>query len=297
MPPTVIVPLDGFSAAEAALPHAQELARRTGAGLHLISVINVTPQLELWVASSGMTLDTELEKWIAEREAYLDGIAVDAPNVTRSVEIGNPAAVIRKTVEETEDPMVVMTSHGRSGVQQIVMGSVAFKIVHDATCPVVIVRIRGEDEEAAPATYERVLFPIDDEELSSKVFDRALHAIGEPKPKVRLLNVVETPDWVVDPVHLGLVGEYLDATREIVDDLLAKQASKLEAAGYEVEFEVRHGPAHQAILESAEEFGAGMIAMATHGRGNIGRALIGSVSQRVVQNADLPVMLIRPRAE
>lgn len=297
MASTIIVPLDGSKTAEEALPHAREIASRQESQLLLLSVVQITSEFNVWAESAALNIEDELEQWVEERRAYLQQLATDLPNAEVAVEIGTPTVEIRAAVARSDNPIVVIASHGRSGIQQVVMGSVAFSVIHQVHCPVMVVRIQPDGGAAPAARYDRVLFPIDGEEFSEQIIERALDVISEPKPAVHFMSVLEVPDWADRSLSHGLVGDYMNATRELANERLDWHANRLQPIGYQVTTEVRDGDVTQNILDCAEAIDAGLIAMATHGRGDIGRALIGSVAQRVVHRSPVPVLLIHPESE
>jgi nucleotide-binding universal stress UspA family protein len=139
------------------------------------------------------------------------------------------------------------------------------------------------------------LFPLDGSDFSDQIIDRALEIIGEPRPALHLARVLESPGWASHSFNAGLVGQYLDATREAIEADMRAAAGRLEARGYEVEWSMLEGNPGDKILEAARACNASMIAMATHGRGGLGRLLLGSVAQRVLNRATAPLLLIRPQ--
>ena len=291
----VIVPLDGSQEAEQALPVAQLIAGRHDAKLKLVSVVEVTAEFDAWIETAPFSLEGELDSWLAERREYLGNVANRlGDGVETEVRVGRPADEIRAAVEASEDVVVVIASHGRGGLQQLVLGSVALKVIHDVHNPVIAVHIQG-GEAAAPAALERVLLPTDGSEFSESIIESALAVIGEPKPQLHLVRVMETPTWGLASQDAGLVGQYLESTREINEQHLAKLADELRQRGYEVTAELRDGKPGDQILAAAADYGADMIAMATHGRGGIGRLLLGSVAQHVLHRTEVPLLLIRPQ--
>jgi nucleotide-binding universal stress UspA family protein len=293
---TVIVPLDGSSGSEQSIPFARLVAERHGAAMTLVSVVEISTEFDAWIDTAPFTLEDYLDDWLDERQAYLDELVARAGSrATAVVRVGRPAAETMAVVDESEDPIIVMASHGRGGIQQFVLGSVALQVVHDAHDPVIVVRMR-DDGAASASVLERVLLPLDGSDFSEQVIERSLSIAGEPKPALHLLRVLETPGWASAPFDAGLVGQYIEASREEARETLAAEAARLEGQGYSVTWEVRDGSPGTEILAVAAERGASLIAMATHGRGGIGRLLLGSVAQRVLNGASVPLLLIRPDA-
>lgn len=296
---TIIVPLDGSNEAESALPVARALAARNNARLTLASVIEVSLEFDAWVETAMLTLDEELDDWIAERREYVEGVARGIDDLETNVEIlvGQPADQIAALADDLDDPMIVIASHGRGGVAQVVIGSVTFRIVHDVHCPVVVVRIPDQPSAEPAPSFEHIMIPLDGSEFSAAIIERALDALGEPKPAVLLLHVLDGSSWAGRTIHGGLIRQYVEAINETAEEHLTKVSARIQGLGYEVSHELRTGNVTEQIQQAARDHGVGMIAMATHGRGGLGRALLGSVAQRLLQNVELPLLLIRPEKQ
>jgi nucleotide-binding universal stress UspA family protein len=137
----ILVPLDGSTAAEAAVPVAVQLARAENAGVILMTVTNVHP------APAPAPVEPELVP-IRNAEAYLATarreLAADYANVVTAVWRGTPAAAIVRAAHEYGAERIVMTTHGRTGVQRDMFGSVADAVLRGAPMPVIVLRPRHE---------------------------------------------------------------------------------------------------------------------------------------------------------
>lgn len=293
----VVVPLDGSEVAEQAVPIARALAERNSAPVVLLSVVEIAMEFDTWIDASMVSLEDEVKGWVADRQEYLDEVAarVGGTNITTEIRAGRPSQEIAAYVEGVDDPMIVMASHGRGGIEQVVVGSVAFRIIHDVRCPVIVTRMTEEAAGPGAASFSKLLIPVDGSDASASVIDQAVATVGEPRPAIHFLRVMEAPTWSRRSFNRGLVGQYLEASKEEAEQHLTGLAERITSQGHEATWEVRDGDVTKTILECAAEVGATEIAMATHGRGGLGRALLGSVAQRVLQRSDLPLLLIRPQ--
>ncbi|MBI5945913.1 MAG: universal stress protein [Chloroflexi bacterium] len=137
----ILVPLDGSQLAEAVLPHVQALANSEGAEIVLLSV-PVTPSLEFLARSPGLAHkvieDTEIET-----EAYLEKeeakLAQEGAKVTHIMREGPIPEMILKVADEVHADVIAMSTHGRSGIQRWLIGSVADRVVHHSHIPVMLV--------------------------------------------------------------------------------------------------------------------------------------------------------------
>lgn len=299
---TIVVPLDGSDQAEQAIPWATALCRRIDAGLLLVSVVEIPVEFGAWSAASAMAVGNELDDWAAERDAYLQEVAKRASGVRVETvsRVGSPTSEVLSTIAGIDDPLVVMTSHGRTGAGRVVMGSVANRVVRDAGCPVLVIRSQSPAPAASPS-FDRALVPLDGSDFSEHALDRGLEAIapdGQPLA-LHLLRVVETPVVRVPgpdvPLDYGLVGEYTDAMKDEATTYLTTMTEKLRGKGLEATSEVRQGRIADEILNAAAEQRSDLIVMSTHGRGGISRLFFGSVAEKVLHESPLPLLLVRPR--
>lgn len=314
MPRTVVVPLigrqlDPDGVAELALPIARALARRTGASLLLVSVLELpveataTGEPRVLHAADALPADRYLaalkehtERLIAERQAYLEEIAAhsgDLPVQTR-LRYGDPAMALLEHLASLDDPVVVMASHARTGVRRMLLGSVAFRVVRDAACPVLIVPAQtAAASPPAEPLLERVLVPLDGSPLAEAALEMTLQVLGERYLDLHLVSVVEPlvrrSGWVAD--------EYAVIASQAASDYLAGVAARIAQRGCRVTWEVRAGNPERLIAEAARERGVDLVAMATHGRSGFGRYLFGSVAEGVAGAGTTPLLLVRPSAE
>lgn len=301
---TIVVPLDGSELSERALPYARGLARREGADVLFVSAVEIPVEFTP-IPSAGIALGSEIDEWVRERRAYLESVAATFPNIRASyvVSIGAPADVVFEAIEQTKNPLIVMASHGRSGLSRLFAGSVAARILGEVHCPVLLIRAAlPELPDGATAPFTKALVPLDGSEFGERVITDALDALDDAEIALHLLRVIDIPVMTMaaagDPaaaMNYGLVGEYLDATRDEAEAYLKALAERLTAQGRTVTTEVRDGDVAEQIAASAEAHGADLIAMSTHGRGGLGRLIFGSVAEKVLHNATRPLLLIRPK--
>lgn len=137
----ILVPLDGSPLAEAVLPHAQALAKSEGAEIVLLSV-PVTPNLEMLSRSPGLA-NRIIEETEKQTEAYLEAevakLTRDGTKVTSVMREGPIPEVILAVADEMQIDVITMSTHGRSGIQRWLMGSVADRVVNHAHIPVMLI--------------------------------------------------------------------------------------------------------------------------------------------------------------
>ncbi len=313
MPFRIVVPLDGSRFGERALPTALAMAERTRAALDLVTV--AMPALQSPGRDDAVTGDESRERGKSQASAYLDDVAsrvreagYEGTLARDVIAPGNAARSIVRYLAEVEADLVVMTTHGRGPLQRAWLGSTADGVIRRSPCPVLLLRPpeaaerkrEGEDRppvdlQERPAAANSVLLPLDGSEASERAFD-ALRPMVAEGARVHLLRVV--------PPFVAGGSPYLPHTvRESQDHERVKQGSaeylerfgaRVEAEGFQVtRAVVTAGQPAVAILRTAEEVGAGVIAMSTSGRGGAARLLLGSVADKVVRGAPCPVLLAR----
>ena len=279
---TVLVPLDGSKAAEAVIPYVQLIATRTGAAVHLLSVVDVE----------------DPEAKTAEARAYLDGQAAGLRPVScsASVKAGEEAQVILAEADAGNADLIAMSTHGRSGLMRWVLGSVATKVLHGASRPLLLVRARDR-ADGPPAVVDRILVPLDGSKLSLAVLPYVEDLAEALGASLVLYNAVLPldiyPGTEMTPARVG----------SVIDDLLTQGQSFLAEVAKEIEGRgkvkarsvVTIGFPVDEVVRVAAEVNAGLIALATHGRSGVNRWVMGSVADGVVRRSSLPCLLVRPQ--
>lgn len=304
----IVVLLDGSAMAQAALPLALALARRHGQAVELV---HVHPPSAL--SSGAPHADPRFDR--EQRDGMQRGLAA----LAESSAAGHAQAVqpilldgpVGKTLEiylaRRPPGLVVLATHGRGGLSRAWLGSVADRLVRRARVPLLIVRpTPGQGATAADGGFRRVLVPLDGSKLAEQVLDPALALGAPPEAEYVLVTVVEPPELsdpsVMMAVSASTAGNIAEALTEIaaLRQSAAKQylglvADQLRRRGVAARTHVVvHPQAAQGILDYAAESGADLIAVATHGLGGLSRFLLGSVADKVIRGASVPVLVVHP---
>jgi nucleotide-binding universal stress UspA family protein len=293
----VLLPLDGSEVAEQALPVAAFLAREAGVALHLVTVEEPLSPLVSATEYGGQA--PELLKQDSERlKDYLEHARVAAKAagvsaVDTALLVGGASVALAEHIRGSRIGLVVMTTHGRTGISRFWLGSVADRLLRTVSVPVLLLRPRATPQATS---YRRILVALDGE-LEKEVLDAAwaiADLMPEP-PALTLLRVVEPPlpgltRLAVQPAHLG---SDWTRRREIeAREYLARLADRLRFAGRAVSTRVLVGrPVHDQILEAAAEMAADLIVLGTHGARGLERLMLGSVADKVVRNSALPLLV------
>jgi nucleotide-binding universal stress UspA family protein len=281
---------------------AEIVARATGAKIRL-ALVHQLPPPPADRASSQLYQSVELSVRKAESE-YLHLMAKRVhdgdPSDTGTAFLEGPVGpALNEYAREIGADMIVMSTHGRGGVDRLWLGSVADYLVRTAELPVLLVRPTKE-ERPAPAAVKprRVLVPLDGSLLAEAVLEPATVLATSLGAEVLLVQVVKPVAIVADQPALFAAGyderltalwrqEAEDYLEDLAEDLRAKgvRASSVAATGYAV---------HETLLDLATADSGTMIALATHGRGGLRRLMVGSVADKLIRTAEVPVLVVRP---
>jgi nucleotide-binding universal stress UspA family protein len=303
----VLVPLDGSSLAETALPAAISLVRRKHGHVELVIVHEDVPY-EWQGYEDGpwhsMNESTQVH-YLHDKAEQLSG-ARDM-TVGHALLRGDVADQICAHAAEVGADMIVMGTHGRTGLARALVGSVADAVVRRATIPVLLLRSSGGTSSARtlPLPFRRILVPIDDSPQSRLIFDAVAGVVERGVTELLLLRVVAPVPRVVDATFpYGYVSGPPDETTtscivSAADHELTGAAVDLAqrtCCDVDPHVVVAKHPA-PAILGFAKQYGADLIAMATHGRGLLSQLVVGSVAAKVLRDAVVPLLVIRSTLE
>jgi nucleotide-binding universal stress UspA family protein len=305
---TIMVPLDDSPLGERALPLALDLAWRTGATLHLVHIHLpiITPVYSPEVPIIHPQLDDQI---CAEMHDYLKNLAlklrVETPVTVRHTllraQVGE--SVARKLADYSQRvgaDLLVMTTHGRGGLGRLWLGSVADELVRRVRMPILLVRPDEQVPELGqPWEPKRILIPLDGSATAEAILPHAQKMAQTTQAACTLMRVVEpamlTRHFPADASVHRLDQQYLDILRLEAQTYLSAQADMLREQELTVDTCDQVAPqAANSIVEMAQEGQYGLIAMATHGRRGLNRLLVGSVADKVLRSAPIPLLIYRP---
>jgi len=293
---TVAVPLDGSDLAERALPYAVRLAQvRHGQLLLLRSALAAPP--------SGCDWERQQVAAVEEAEQYLAGLAERlSPHVpvVFAVPYGRAPVEILEAVRRFGADVVVMATHGRTGVAHLLYGSVAEAVLATSTVPVFLVQARAGEAAAAPfdPAAARLLVPLDGSAFAEAALPVAVEFLG-PTGKLVLVRIV-APAEHAEGDERGQVIAYLDQVQAALEreaiDYLRAVARRLaqDYPGIQVRTDIRVGDPAGGIAAVALDRLADLIVMATHGRTGLRRAVLGSATGAVLRASSTSLLLVRP---
>lgn len=283
----VLVPLDGTQLAERALLFARKLVRLLKGDLILVRAATARPLY-------GDRAEALL-KAAAEAEAYLDRkvdrYAMGYP-VEVSVPFGEPATEILNVATLRQADLIVMTTHGRSGLSRLLRGSVVDELVRGTRLPLLLIRA-GAALDQWERGLRRILVPLDGSELAESVLPRVEALAQTAMARLTLLQVIGPVMPELKAYEIAYLPEDDGILADQARAYLARVAAPLRERGLDVETRVAFGKPGDRIAAATTDNAYDLVAMATHGRGGIERAMVGSVADEVLRTASAPVLLFR----
>jgi nucleotide-binding universal stress UspA family protein len=287
----ILCPIDFSPGSRRAMQAAIRLANESGAELVLVHAWHLPPILYLEHLVPG----DAIQQMSDDATRMLDAALAEARDlvtarVTAKLLTGVPWMSI---VEATEDPaidLVVIGTHGRTGLSRVLVGSVAEKVIRHAPCSVMAIR---PDSEVAP--FEHVLCPSDFTDPARYATALAASFVRRGGARIALLHVYEPPVTYANEPFAPAVTLELD--RRAAAQLQQTTAELRREVDVAVEPRLRVGSAGAEILHALDEDRTiDLVVMGSHGRTGIKRVLLGSVAEKVVRHARCPVVVARERA-
>jgi nucleotide-binding universal stress UspA family protein len=279
MPFTILVPLDGSLFSEQALAHAVRLAQAEQARLVLAQVV---------------TSDTA--RALYDAQAYLDRIAASWRGGVQEVEAhavrGDPSAELVRLAGILPAELIVLATHGRSGVGRSIYGSVADEVVRHATTPVLLVP-HGAQPPWSAEQLPKILVTLDGSESSEAILGPIQQPSAFKQAECILLQVIDSPPPTM-LVYNGWYGLDTDGDLKLARAYLESVAKRLRPSVRSVTPRAELGRMPDHIVKVAREAKVNLLALATHGRGGLSRLVMGATATDLVQRADVPLLLTRP---
>ncbi len=212
---------------------------------------------------------------------------------------GDPAAEIIDYSEKSDISLIVMVSHGRSGIMPWPMGSTAVRVTQHTTIPVLFIRASVSSlKTGREKMFNQILVPLDGSNVGEAALPYVRQLTSKLKSGVTLLRVVAPGQ------HVHTIGglDYFNYPEQLVERMrleasayLEKVRAQLTGTGTIVRCEIKSGNAAQEILKFSDENDVRLVAMSSHGHSGIQRWVLGSVSYKVLHNGKTPLLLVRAR--
>jgi nucleotide-binding universal stress UspA family protein len=292
----IAIPLDGSSFAERVLAHISRLGNPDGLELLLIRVVDTTRQYG-YIAPDAVHI-FDFSQWRQEAETYLNRVAGELRKLGYRVHTttadGDVATVICEVANAQDATLIAMTTHGRSGLQRWIMGSVADRVIRISQQPVYLVR--PGKEVLASGAPQRLLIPLDGSALAEAAVEAALNLFGNGGVEFLLVQAIELPElWGEEFVSAETIASLpsVEEQEAIAHTYLEQVAQSLQQKGHIVRIHVETGHPATVIASAAAAQGVDTIVMSTHGRSGFSRWVFGSVAEKLIRTVECPMLLVR----
>lgn len=302
----IFVPLDGSPLAEQVLPYVTRIAIGMGIPVHLMQVIAPVSE-ELADPAHGL-YQSGISAGVHDQAMdYLNGVKrnISGVEITCDAHEGDVVTHIIEEADKSPDSLVAMSSHGRSGITRLLMGSVTDKVLHHTKNPMLIFREHREGDTEPDTKLETIIVPLDGSPTAEQVLPHVAALAIALNLKVTLLRAAATAEHFrsVTGVHQidGISGLHYQnfetmtqAAGNQASEYIREQENSLRRQGVaSVDHRIMPGSAANVIVDVALETPDNLVAMTTHGHSGPGRWTLGSVTDRVVRHSGDPVLVIR----
>lgn len=261
-----------------------------GAGVQEVLLVHVMD-----IVGVEAPVAAQIEKKLQSRlDELAERIKLHGLNVRTMLLSGVPFLEILRVSEEEEVTLIVMGSHGKSPLDEILLGSTSERIVRKARVPVLVIRYQMFEgkhdiklEKFSEESFQKLLYPTDFSVCSAKAFDYIKRFTGVGMEEVVVLNTIE-PSKFTEP-------QAMENARKEAQSRLDKIKEQLEMIGIKCHTFVEFGDPTQKVLELSERESVSMIVMGSRGRGLVQGQLLGSVSSETIRRARRPVLVIHQK--
>jgi nucleotide-binding universal stress UspA family protein len=293
----ILIPLDGSPTSAKVLPFARNLAHSLKLPVELLEVVDISAATAHVAADKARYLRTIIaegerasREHLAEVAASFAGVHVDC-----TVERARPADAIIARAEAEPGTLIAMATHGRSGINRWMMGSVAEKVLRGTTAPLFLVRAREEAIARRAASINSIVVPLDGSALAESILPSLAQLAKCLDTGIVLCRAYE----LAASTYYGredFLPKYDEILRELkteVENYLQNKAKELNAFDIsKVTWVALEGSGPDEIIRYANDHPGVLVAMCTHGRSGVTRWTLGSVTEKVVRHSNEPVLVL-----
>lgn len=286
----LLFPTDGSDGTERALEHVLDIAATHDATLHVLNVADVTRDSVAQI--QGEVVDALVDEGEETVQQVVDRADAHGIPTTTAVEQGEPYPTIVDYASSNDVDLVVMPTHGRKGLSRLLLGSTTERVVRESDVPVLTI---GPDDTDLSYPYEDVLVPTDGSKSAMEALTLGVDLTAVDDGTLHLLSVAEVTEFGVGaPGEIQLkifeeeAAETVEAAAEVATEAGVERVTETAEAGISV---------HRAILSYVEKNDVDVIVAGTHGRTGFDRYMLGSVTEKLVRTAPVPVLTVRQKPD
>lgn len=282
----ILVTVDGSNLAEQAFPYAEEIAVAFNSEVILLYVN-----------------EPDEEKYLNMHQLYINEVAERMRERVKKVSpvllSGKPDEEIISYAEKNDIELMIMASHGHSGVKSWAVGDTACKVINDTAVPLLLVKATKSSRKVPEkGLLSRILLPLDGSKAGEAAVDYVKELKTRLEAEVILFGVVPAEQRVRTVGGLDYIRypeRQMDAVRVEAKEYLDKIYQRLKKGKGEVKIDIKAGDVAREITRAAGRKRAKLLAIASHGHTGMTKWVFGSIAQKVVQASKVPVLLVKTK--
>ena len=283
----IVVAYDDSEYSKAALLEASHWIKRHGGKVVLVySVFFDAEELAIDPGQSEKRFELGKKICYQRQEKVSTELGIEGDLETLVCE-GEPHEVLVNVATGRKADLIAIGTHGRKGLKKLFLGSVTSRVIVSSPCDILAVK-----EPCANCTgkYASILVSFDGSEFSKKAMIRACELAKIDGSEIRVFYVIPRYEEMIEFISSSSIKESLHRDAECI-----MEEAKIIATeqGVKIETEIAEGDEAEKIVEKAKELKSDLIIKGTHGWGSINRAIIGSITERVIINAPCPVLIVK----
>ncbi|HUK40328.1 MAG TPA: universal stress protein [Candidatus Acidoferrales bacterium] len=293
----ILIPLDGSTVSQQVLPYARLMARQLNLTVELLEVVDVVGLCAAVAACNKGSVDSLIAETMRGSAAFLERISktFSGGEVSCAVVQGRAGEVIIEKAAADSGTLIAMATHGRSGIDRWLLGSVVEKVVRGTTNPLLLVRAGEHEAQDGEAILKTMIVPLDGSPLAEKALPHAALWAKSMNVEMILFRAYRmSPVVIASDQYIPDWDQLEAAFKRDTTGYLAEKASELKKEGVaHISPMVAQGEAAEKIIDLAQQTAHHMVVICSHGRSGVKRWVLGSVAERVVRHSVGPVLVIR----
>ncbi len=291
----VLVPTDFSPSSVPAFRYAVEWAKVFEAELTLLHVHSLQPGLDIDAGIAQKFLDEQRKVAREELEKLLTEAQQQVPKATMELVAGLPSECICQIAREKKCDLIMMGTHGWTGFNRVLFGSVAERVIQRAPCPVLSIPHREAEDVSAMHTLQmlprQVVLPMEFSDCSMDAYEYAVQIAKWFDAPLTLVHAIEPLSYSLDFTLTHPLQE--KTNRDKVEKRLSDLTTVLSDQGLSARYELLDKPTVDGILETSAIQQADLIVMGTHGRKGLSRMVLGSTACKVLEQSPYPVLTVK----
>lgn len=293
----ILFATDFSDCAAGAEAYAVFLAQAYGADVDVLHVLEFYPGMNPDYPVNALYLDQLKQEADRQLEMVANRIGQSGIAVKSQQMLGIPSQQICSVAREYQSDLIVLGTYGRTGLEHVLLGSTAERVIATAPCPVFTLRAAQSTGRTplqaaqSPIALQHILVAVDFSDCSLEALEYAIQLAKQFGAPMTILHVLEPVTYGLDftLVHAG----ERKKMRERIESQLSVFVTAVESQGLPARYAIRGGTPADSILSSLQEAKADLIVMGTHGRRGLSHVLKGSVAEAVLRRAPCPVLTVK----